>query len=150
MVIVEARQRFVDRIGVFFARYGLPATLGRVFALLLISDRALSLDDVADQLTTSKSGVSVAARGLEQLGLVHRHLVKGSRRILYEASDDMTPLFEAQFERIRQQRALLADGTPFVTNGPAQTRLQRMLHLHDFWLAESTGIVQRWREEAEM
>jgi hypothetical protein len=142
----DARLRFVNRLGVFFNRYGLPATFGRVFGLLLVTDQPLSLDDLAGQLRTSKSGASVAARALEQQGLVRRHLTTGSRRILYEAADDLLPLFEAQFERIRQQRALFAEGDGLLPPGRAQTRLQGMLQLHDFWLAESSGIVRRWRE----
>jgi hypothetical protein len=142
----QARHRFVDSIGVFLARYGVAPTIGRVFALLLISDTPLSLDDIAAWLPTSKSGTSVAARDLEGLGLVRRHLTRGSRRILYEAADDMMPIFEAQFARIRQQRRLFLQGEGLVRTGRARERLRSMLALHDFWLAESAGIVERWSQ----
>src|SRR5207248_5095926 len=92
----QERHRFADALGVFFGRYGLGPTFGRVWALLLISDDPLSLDAIAAWLRASKSGVSVVARDLERLGLVRRHLTRGSRRIRYEACDDMVPLFEAQ------------------------------------------------------
>jgi predicted transcriptional regulator len=142
----DERHRFVDAMGLLLSRYGVAATLGRVFALLLINDDALSLDDIATWLGTSKSGTSVAARDLERLGLVRRRLTRGSRRILYEASDDMVPIFEAQFGRIRQQRCLLQRGEQLVQPGRARHRLRTMLALHDFWLSQSAGIIQRWRE----
>lgn len=141
----EQRHRFVDGVGSLLSRYGLAATLGRVFALLLISDGALSLDEIAAWLGASKSGTSVAARDLERLGLVRRHLTRGSRRILYEASDDMMPIFEAQFARIREQRRLLEAGETLVAPGRASERVRSMLELHDFWLSESAGIIERWR-----
>lgn len=138
------RHRFVDAIGLFLSRYGVAATLGRVFALLLISDDPLSLDAIAAWLGASKSGTSVAARDLERLGLVRRHLTRGSRRILYEASDNMLPIFEAQFARIREQRCLIEKGEQLVEPGRARERLRTMLALHDFWLSESAGIMTRW------
>jgi DNA-binding transcriptional regulator GbsR (MarR family) len=142
------RQRFVNSVGLLFARYGVTTTFGRVFALLLTSDDPLGIDDMAAWLGTSKSGTSVAARELERLGLVHRHLTPGSRRILYEASDDMVPMFEAQFARIRQQRALIQQGEQVVSaSGLASQRLRTMVALHDFWLAESAAIVERWRRQ---
>jgi DNA-binding transcriptional regulator GbsR (MarR family) len=139
------RHRFVDAMGAYFDRYGAAATVGRVFALLLTSNDPLSLDDIADWLGTSKSGTSVAARDLERLGLVRRQLTRGSRRILYEASDDMAAIFDAQFARIREQRGLFAQAEPLVKSAPAAQRLQRMLELHDFWLTESARIIDHWR-----
>ena len=139
------RHRFVDAIGEFFARYGATATIGRVFALLLISDSPLSLDDIAAWLGVSKSGASVATRDLERLALVRRQLTRGSRRVLYEVSDDMSPSFEARFAQVRQLRDLLARGESLVTSAHARRRLDAMLDLHDFWLAESAGIIDRWR-----
>ena len=139
------RQRFIDAMGALFNRYGAAATVGRVYALLFTSDDPLSLDDIAAQLRISKSGTSVAARDLERIGLVRRHVVSGTRRILYEASDDMLALFEAQFARIRHQRSLFAHGETLVRSARAKKRLREMLDLHDFWLHESAGIVERWR-----
>ena len=132
-------------MGEFFARYGVAATIGRVFALLLTSDAPLSLDEIAAWLGTSKSGISVAARDLERLGLVRRQLTRGSRRILFEASDDMAAVFEAQFTRIREQRGLFVQAEPLLGSERARRRLQRILELHDFWLTRSARILNDWR-----
>lgn len=142
----EERQRFIDATGAFFTRYGAAATVGRVFALLLTSDDPLSLDDIAAHLGISKSGTSVATRDLERLGVVRRQVTSGTRRILYESHDDMIALFDAQFARIHQQRSLFAQGERFVHSARAKKRMQRMLDLHDFWLSEIAGIVERWRQ----
>jgi DNA-binding transcriptional regulator GbsR (MarR family) len=141
------RHRFVDAIGEFFSRYGATATIGRVFALLLTSDAPLSLDDIAAWLGVSKSGASVATRDLERLALVRRQLTRGSRRVRYEACEDMSPSFEARFAQVRQLRDLLAQGEALVTSGQARKRLDAVLALHDFWLAESAGIMERWRNQ---
>ena len=73
-------------------------------------------------------------------------MTRGTRRILYEASDDMASLFDAQFARIRQQRTLFAQGESIVHSAHARERMRKMLDLHDFWLSESAGIMERWRQ----
>src|SRR5437867_608507 len=142
----RAQRRFVDDFGQCFARSGLTLTFGRVFGLLLMSDDPLSLDDLAGQLGVSKSGISVATRDLERLGLAHRLGTPGSRRVRYEANDDCEPLFEAQFARVRQQFSTLRRADGLLAPGAAKRRLHELLALHDFWLQESTGILARWRQ----
>src|SRR5215471_10171404 len=98
--------RFVDDLGHLYARFGLSVTFGRAFGLLLLSEEPLSLDDLAAQLQVSKSAVSVAARELERVGAARRLTSPGSRRVRYEANDDMVPLIQAQFGRIRASVSL--------------------------------------------
>ncbi len=141
----QERLRCIEDFGQLFERYGVSLTVGRVFGLLLMSDVALSLDDMALQLTASKSGVSVAARDLERLGVVRRNRLHGSRRITYEASDNFEPIFEAQFDRIRQQLAILRRADSALARGRAKARLRSMKALHEFWLGESEGLMARWR-----
>jgi DNA-binding transcriptional regulator GbsR (MarR family) len=140
------RQEFIDATGAFFTRYGAAATVGRVFALLLTSDDPLSLDDIVHHLGISKSGTSVATRDLERLGLIRRQVRTGSRRILFEAHDDMHVLFESQLTRIKQQRSLFATGEELVHTARAKQRLQQLVELHDFWLHEVQHIAERWRQ----
>src|SRR5205823_3675139 len=110
--LTDAQRRFVDDLGQLYARYGIAATFGRVFGRLLLSDEPLSLDELAAQLEVSKSAISVATRDLERVGVVRRIGTPGSRRVLYEANDDMAPIFEATFARVRQSLPVLqqADG----------------------------------------
>lgn len=144
-----ARQRFIEDFGQLLARFGVTLTLGRLFALLLISEDPLGLDDLASQLRVSKSGISVAARELERLGLVRRIGTPGSRRVLYEAHDHFEPLFEATFARIRQQLTGLKQAERLALRGRAKERLREMKELHEFWLREGDGVNARWRRRRE-
>jgi DNA-binding transcriptional regulator GbsR (MarR family) len=144
-----ARQRFIDDFGQLLARYGVTLTLGRLFALLLISEDPLGLDELAAQLRVSKSGISVAARELERIGLIRRIGTCGSRRVLYEANEHLEPLFEATFTRIRQQLTGLKQAERLALRGRAKERLREMKDLHEFWLREGDGINARWRRRRE-
>jgi predicted transcriptional regulator len=142
----EPARRFVDDFGHLYARFGLTLTFGRVFALLLLSDRPLSLDEMARQLAVSKSGASVVARDLVEVGIARRLGSPGSRRVLYEASDTMEPIFEAQFGRVRATLPVLKRGEPHVPKGRARQRFRAMVDLHEFWLREGAGIIDRWQK----
>jgi DNA-binding transcriptional regulator GbsR (MarR family) len=138
--------RFVDDLGHLYARFGLSVTFGRAFALLLLSEEPLSLDDLAAQLQVSKSAVSVAARELERVGAARRLTSPGSRRVRYEANDDMVPLFQAQFGRVRASVSLFQAAESLTSTRRAAHRLHEIVELHEFWLTESEGIIERWRQ----
>ncbi len=112
--------------------------------LLLLSDGPLSLDEIARQLQMSRSMVSVAARELERAGIARRLSTPGSRLVRYEASGNMEGLFEAQFSRIRDSLSWTKRAEAGLSHGSARARLRVLRELHEFWLAESDGIMRRW------
>jgi len=91
---------FVDGIGAAAASSGVLTPLqGRIFALLYLQDRPLSLDDVAAELQQSKSNVSVNIRGLIDWHLVRRVPVPGSRKDHYEAATNFWRVMQEIMER---------------------------------------------------
>ena len=143
--LTEGQSGFVEGFGHLYARYGVSITFGRLFGLLLVSDGPVSLDEIAEILRISKSGASVAARELQRAGVIRRHGTPGSRRILYEAVDDMEPVFTATFTRVRDSLNLLEREEPALAAGRGKKRVRQMRELHEFWLEESEGIMDRWR-----
>jgi hypothetical protein len=57
----------------------------------------------------------------------------------------MEPIFEAQFARVRESLAILQRVRGALPGERAGQRLDRMSALHQFWLDESQGIMERWR-----
>jgi DNA-binding MarR family transcriptional regulator len=145
----ESHRRLVDDFGHVYARDGLTLTVGRLLGLLLLSDRPLSLDDIATMLNISKSGASTAARDLKRIGAVRRLGTPGSRRVLYESSDDMDALLQGFFVRVRQSLGLVRRGEPLLDQGPAKRRLRLMSDFHEFWLQEMEGIMARWNKRRD-
>jgi DNA-binding transcriptional regulator GbsR (MarR family) len=72
--------RFTDRVAELFELEGLPPIAGRIFALLLLSEDARSLDDLSEELGVSKASASTNARLLAQIGVVESARRAGSRR----------------------------------------------------------------------
>jgi HTH-type transcriptional regulator, osmoprotectant uptake regulator len=141
----SARIAIADDIGRVYTRYGLALSIGRVFGLLLASDEPLTLDEIAGTLGISKSGASVAARDLERVGVVHRLGTPGSKRVVYEATESMESTFAGTFARVRDSLNAMNRAHDQLPAGKAKRRMREMVQVHEFWLRESDGIIERWR-----
>jgi len=86
--IEKVRDGFIENTARLGARLGLSRVSVQLYALLFLSERPLSLDDMVKILKISKGTASVNIRTLEQLGAVKKVWVKGSRRDFYEAELD--------------------------------------------------------------
>ena len=107
---------FVDGMGAAAATSGILTQLqGRIFGLLYLRSRPLSLDEITDELQQSKGNVSVQIRGLLDWQLVRQLRIPGSRRDHYEAATDfwrvMQEIVERRFRRNLRQVLATADET---------------------------------------
>ena len=119
---------FVDGMGTAAATSGILTQLqGRIFGLLYLHDRPLSLDEITDELQQSKSNVSVHIRGLLAWQLVRRTRQAGSRRDHYEAATDfwrvMQEIVQRRFRWNLRQVLATADETEHAL--AAEPRRQR-------------------------
>ena len=111
----RALATFVAGIGAAAATSGvLNQIQGRIFGLLYLNSRSLSLDDIATELQQSKSNVSIQIRGLVDWHLVRRVAVPGSRKDHYEAATDLWRVMQEILERrfrwnLRQVVAAVAE-----------------------------------------
>jgi DNA-binding transcriptional regulator GbsR (MarR family) len=105
----------VDGLGAAAATSGiLSQQQARIFGLLYLAAQPLSLDEIAEELSQSKSNVSLNMRVLVEWHLVRRRPVPGSRKDHYEAATDffraMQEIFERRFRwTVRQVLAAAAD-----------------------------------------
>lgn len=80
---------FIERMGLALESDGLPRIAGRIFGLLLVSEDARSLDDLACELRVSKGSVSTDARLLEQRGVLERISRPADRRDYYRVPPEL-------------------------------------------------------------
>lgn len=100
----KAIERFIERAGMLWEEDGLPRIAGRIFALSLLSEEALSLDEIAEALGVSKASVSTDTRLLERMGFLERITKPGDRKDYYQSTERS---FErAIAERIRRMHQL--------------------------------------------
>jgi len=85
----KAYHNFIEGIGHLSSTLGFSKVMGQLYALLYLSDKPLSLDDMVKRLAISKGSVSINIRELEEKGAVKRIWMKGSRKNFYEAEPDL-------------------------------------------------------------
>jgi DNA-binding transcriptional regulator GbsR (MarR family) len=80
--VVKTASEFADNIG-------LGTVASQIYALLYVSQTALSLDEISEKLNLSKSTVSQNIRILEGWDAVKNVFVKGSRKDYYEVNPNI-------------------------------------------------------------
>ncbi len=97
----EAAAEFVETMGVVFLGDRLPRTAGRILAMLILRDSPVGLDEIADYLRVSRSGVSTNTRDLERMGVIKRTTKSGDRQYYFSIVDDaVSPLLNSHVERM--------------------------------------------------
>jgi len=87
--LMKAQDIFLDKINLICKKLGLNNVMAQLYAILYLSNNALSLDDMVERLKISKGSASVNIRALENYGAVRRVWIRGSRRDYYEADTDI-------------------------------------------------------------
>lgn len=109
---------------------GVPQTAARLYGYLLLSEAPVSLDRIVDDLEISKSTASVAAHLLEMYTLVRRSGQRGTRRVLFEPSDDYSGMMRAQKRSLEQLAALIEEGAQRSSSRRTRERLRTMAEFY--------------------
>lgn len=148
-----AVQEFVLHWGDLGSQWGVNRSVAQIQALLFLSDRPMTAEDIADQLGLARSNVSNSLRELIGWKLVRRVPMLGDRRDHYEAEADLwqilTRIAQGRKEReidpavaaIRKALAA-ADGDPTISK-VARTRLHEMqdfMTVLDSWFGQMLAV----------
>lgn len=72
-----------------YQNLGYSSLMGKIVALLLLSEDPLSLDEISEKLEMSKGPISQIARRLKDHRIIERIWVKGERKDYYRAANDI-------------------------------------------------------------
>lgn len=99
-----AQDRFINGVSKLSESFGLNKFIAQLYAVLYLSDKPLSLDDITEKLRVSKGNVSINIRELEKWGAVKSVWVRGSRKDYYEADLDIKKVFSNKLRLGLQKR----------------------------------------------
>lgn len=147
--LTTEQRDFIESMGVLFEHYGLPRIVGRLLGLLMLTDRPLTLDDMAQALLVSRASISTNIR----IALANRYAsrvgIAGDRRDFYIYNDDtwerrsLVAIEATKFSRAMAEQGL-ASLDPADTH--ARERLEEMRDYCDFTMEETLRSIERWRE----
>jgi DNA-binding transcriptional regulator GbsR (MarR family) len=84
-----AARRFILHWGDMGGQWGINRSVSQIHALLYLSERPLTAEEIADTLAMARSNVSNSIKELQGWGLVRRAPVMGDRRDHFEADADI-------------------------------------------------------------
>ncbi|MBX3653969.1 MAG: GbsR/MarR family transcriptional regulator [Ramlibacter sp.] len=130
-------RQFVAHFGEMGSKWGINRTVGQIYALIFISQRALNADEIAEMLEFSRSNVSMGLKELQAWRLVRLRHQSGDRREYFEAPGDVWEIFRVLAEERRRREieptlsmlrmALLEEPT----NDEERYAQERMRQMHE-------------------
>src|SRR5215831_6520497 len=88
-----ALERFVLHWGEMGGQWGVNRSVSQIHALLFLSERPLSAEEIADTLGLARSNVSNSIKELLGWNLIRRVPIRGDRRDHFEAETDVWEVF---------------------------------------------------------
>lgn len=85
----SVQNKFLESIGHISDAFGLNGFVAKLFGILYLNAKPLSLDELAEALGVSKGNVSINIRELEKWGAVKKIWIRGSRKDYYEAEPEI-------------------------------------------------------------
>ena len=149
----SASKKFILHWGEMGTRWGVNRTVAQIHALLYLSPRPLTAEEIASTLSVARSNAGTSLRELQRWGIVRVTHVLGDRRDYFESPQDTWEMIKLILEE-RKRREI--DPTMQVledclaeceAGGPAdrsvRERLQSMLALFqtmDSWYREINAL----------
>jgi DNA-binding transcriptional regulator GbsR (MarR family) len=96
-------QEFVDLWRRMSALWGISPTMAEIHGLLFITGHELSVDDLMERLSISRSNVSMNVSKLVDWGLVRRVHKRGDRRDYYESLHETWEMFTLVVEQRKRR-----------------------------------------------
>ncbi|MDD2878536.1 MAG: GbsR/MarR family transcriptional regulator [Acidiphilium sp.] len=150
MALSPLTEAFTLHFGEMGSRWGINRTVGQIYALLYLSDRALPADEIADELRFSRSNVSMGLKELQSWRLVRLQHLPGDRREHFSTLGDIWQIVRTLAEERRRReidptltvlRELIMEPAETDSDRHAQLRLREM---HDL-----IELLMRWSEDVQ-
>ena len=103
MKLSPTAQKFVLHWGEMGTRWGVNRTVAQIHALLYLSERALTADEIVETLGVARSNVSNSLKELQSWKLVRVTHVLGDRRDHFVALQDVWEIFRVIIEERKRR-----------------------------------------------
>lgn len=130
---------------------GYSSLMGKIVALLLTTDKPLSLDEISDRLKMSKGPISQISRKLKEHQLIERVWIPGERKDYYKAKDDIFGQAFRNYSKNMRKNQYIADAfiTKLNANGKnglihLEKRMKEMKSFYSLMAKHHAAFLQEW------
>jgi len=101
----KAKNKFVQTWGALGSQWGINKTMAQIHALLMVSNEAISMEEIMEELSISRGNASMNLRALMDWGIVYKEYKAGERREFFIAEKDLDEL-AVKIARERSKREI--------------------------------------------
>ena len=123
----EAKDKFISTWGSLGSLWGINKAMAQIQALLFISTKPLSMEEIMADLKISRGNTSMNLRQLMDWGIVTKTLVAGERKEFFTTEKDVQELariiaVERSRREIKPVVKVLSDVSSITDDGTAKTK----------------------------
>ncbi|PKL78977.1 MAG: hypothetical protein CVV27_02590 [Candidatus Melainabacteria bacterium HGW-Melainabacteria-1] len=150
MNTLDTLSTYIEELGHFYERFGLPKMAGRILGYLMASPAEhIGFDQITEQLQASKGSISGNLKLLLAQKLLEKYTLPGVRKSYYRFSTrTMSRMLEDKLRSIHEIASLFAVANQINSN-PESIKHQQIAELVDFYsfLAdEIPHLKQQWEQ----
>ena len=134
----EAKDKFINTWGSLGTLWGINKAMAQIQALLFISTKPLSMEEIMEELQISRGNTSMNLRQLMDWGIVTKELIPGERKDFFTTEKDVEELArivakERSRREIKPVIKVLNDVSSIKDDGTEKTKelIKQTKALHD-------------------
>ena len=89
MKLADAKKGFIQTWARLGSEWGINRTMAQVHALLLVTEKSLSTEEVMEELSISRGNANMNLRELVNWNLIYKELLPGDRKEYFKAEKDI-------------------------------------------------------------
>lgn len=101
MKFAEKKYEFLQLWGTLGSQWGINRTMAQIHALLLISPKSLSAEEIMNELHISRGNANMNLRELITWNLIYKEIRKGERKEFFRAEKD---IWEVAIRVVQERR----------------------------------------------
>lgn len=123
----EAKDKFINTWGSLGTLWGINKAMAQIQALLFISTKPLSMEEIMEELQISRGNTSMNLRQLMDWGIVTKELIPGERKDFFKTEKDVEELArivakERSRREIKPVIKVLSDVSSIKDDGTEKTK----------------------------
>ena len=146
----ERRLEYLERMGIFFEKEGLPRMAGRIFELLLSDKRdSVATSEILEALHASRGSVSTMTRFLMERGMIEKTGKRGERQDYFRIKrKSLNTMFSNRLNIVHEFKAIMVDGLSFTEpESENHQMVEELAAFYDWFEKRMPALWKEWEEE---
>jgi len=148
---MTAKEKYIEDVGLFYEKYGLPKMAGRILGHLISSESENnSFEDLKEALKASKGSISGNVNLLLNQNMIEKHMISGDRKSYYKiALNSLENIMEAKLKSVTGFRLIFERGIEFNVNKDSSNvkNLSEIMKYYEFLEQEIPLLKTKWEQK---